>query len=115
MSKVIVLGGGFCGLASGADAGEGRPRGDGARARPVAGARESPSGRGRPGSASGVAQFRQAHYMQPRGRQVLGAELPDVLDALVAAGAAELAVGAHAAAHDRGPLAAAGRRAADDA
>jgi 2-polyprenyl-6-methoxyphenol hydroxylase-like FAD-dependent oxidoreductase len=34
----------------------------------------------------GVAQFRQAHYLQPRGRAVLDEELPDVRDALVAAG-----------------------------
>jgi 2-polyprenyl-6-methoxyphenol hydroxylase-like FAD-dependent oxidoreductase len=36
----------------------------------------------------GVAQFRQAHYLQPLGRAVLDEELPDVRDALVAAGAA---------------------------
>lgn len=34
----------------------------------------------------GVAQFRQPHYMQSRGRIVLEQELPDVLAALVAAG-----------------------------
>ena len=36
----------------------------------------------------GVAQFRQTHYLQPRGRLVLDAELPDVREALAAAGAA---------------------------
>jgi 2-polyprenyl-6-methoxyphenol hydroxylase-like FAD-dependent oxidoreductase len=36
---------------------------------------------------AGVAQFRQPHYLQPRARHVLDAELPDVRDALVAAGA----------------------------
>jgi 2-polyprenyl-6-methoxyphenol hydroxylase-like FAD-dependent oxidoreductase len=36
----------------------------------------------------GVVQFRQAHYLQPRGRAVLDEALPDVRDALVAAGAA---------------------------
>jgi 2-polyprenyl-6-methoxyphenol hydroxylase-like FAD-dependent oxidoreductase len=35
----------------------------------------------------GVVQFRQAHYLQPLGRAVLDAELPDVRDALLAAGA----------------------------
>jgi 2-polyprenyl-6-methoxyphenol hydroxylase-like FAD-dependent oxidoreductase len=35
----------------------------------------------------GVAQFRQPHFMQARVRQVLDAELPDVRDALLAAGA----------------------------
>jgi flavin-dependent dehydrogenase len=36
---------------------------------------------------AGVPQFRQAHYLQPLGRQVLDDELPDVRDALLAAGA----------------------------
>jgi 2-polyprenyl-6-methoxyphenol hydroxylase-like FAD-dependent oxidoreductase len=36
---------------------------------------------------SGVSQFRQAHYLQPLGRVVLDEELPDVRDALLAAGA----------------------------
>jgi 2-polyprenyl-6-methoxyphenol hydroxylase-like FAD-dependent oxidoreductase len=36
---------------------------------------------------TGVTQFRQAHYLQPRGRHVLDAELPDVRRALEAAGA----------------------------
>ena len=35
----------------------------------------------------GVAQFRQAHYVQPRGREVLEECLPDVRAALAAAGA----------------------------
>src|SRR5690349_7197114 len=35
----------------------------------------------------GVAQFRQPHYLQAGGREVLDEELPDVRDALVAAGA----------------------------
>jgi 2-polyprenyl-6-methoxyphenol hydroxylase-like FAD-dependent oxidoreductase len=35
----------------------------------------------------GVAQFRQAHYVHPRGREVLDDCLPDVRDALAAAGA----------------------------
>jgi 2-polyprenyl-6-methoxyphenol hydroxylase-like FAD-dependent oxidoreductase len=39
---------------------------------------------------AGVTQFRQAHYLQPLGRGVLDAELPDVRDALLAAGAARL-------------------------
>jgi 2-polyprenyl-6-methoxyphenol hydroxylase-like FAD-dependent oxidoreductase len=41
----------------------------------------------------GVTQFRQAHYMQPRGHHVLREELPDVVAALREAGAAELAWG----------------------
>jgi 2-polyprenyl-6-methoxyphenol hydroxylase-like FAD-dependent oxidoreductase len=39
---------------------------------------------------AGVTQFRQAHYLQPLGRIVLDEELPDVRDALLAAGAARL-------------------------
>lgn len=35
----------------------------------------------------GVTQFRQAHYLQPRGRALLEEELPDVAEALAAAGA----------------------------
>ena len=38
----------------------------------------------------GVVQFRQAHFMQARGRQVLEDELPDVHRALLAAGALRL-------------------------
>ena len=37
-------------------------------------------------SRDGVTQFRQPHYLQSRGRIVLEEELPDVLDALEAAG-----------------------------
>lgn len=36
---------------------------------------------------AGVAQFRQPHFLQARARHVLDAELPDVRDALAAAGA----------------------------
>jgi 2-polyprenyl-6-methoxyphenol hydroxylase-like FAD-dependent oxidoreductase len=35
----------------------------------------------------GVAQFRQAHYVHPRGREVLDDCLPDIREALAAAGA----------------------------
>jgi 2-polyprenyl-6-methoxyphenol hydroxylase-like FAD-dependent oxidoreductase len=38
-------------------------------------------------SRDGVAQFRQAHYLQPRGRALLEEELPDVAAALADAGA----------------------------
>src|SRR5262249_34030051 len=36
---------------------------------------------------AGVAQFRQPHYVLPRARHILEVELPDVRDALLAAGA----------------------------
>ena len=41
-------------------------------------------------SRDGVTQFRMAHFLQPAGRVVLEEELPDVLEALVSAGAARL-------------------------
>ncbi len=47
----------------------------------------------RPGDAwegwerGGVKQFRQAHYLMPRGREILERELPEVFEALQAAGA----------------------------
>ena len=36
----------------------------------------------------GVAQFRQLHFLLPRWRAVMAEELPEVLDAMLAAGAA---------------------------
>jgi 2-polyprenyl-6-methoxyphenol hydroxylase-like FAD-dependent oxidoreductase len=89
MSKVIVLGGGLCGLASALMLAR-----DGHEVtvleRDPGPVPETPERAWEAWERGGVAQFRQAHYMQPRGRQVLGAELPDVLDAIREAGAAEL-------------------------
>jgi 2-polyprenyl-6-methoxyphenol hydroxylase-like FAD-dependent oxidoreductase len=89
MAKVIVLGGGVCGLASGLMlARDGHDvtvlERDGA---PVP---ESLDHAWEAWDRRGVAQFRQAHYLQPRARAVLAHELPDVLDALAEAGAARL-------------------------
>ena len=89
MAKVIVLGGGVCGLASGLMLAR-----DGHEVtvleRDPAPVPDSPERAWEDWERRGVAQFRQAHYLQPRARTVLEAELPDVLDALAAAGAARL-------------------------
>ena len=92
MSKVIVLGGGVCGLASSLMLAR-----DGHEVtvleRDPAPVPANPDRAWESWERQGVAQFRQGHYMQPRGHHVLGAELPDVIDALKEAGAAEIAWG----------------------
>lgn len=86
MSKIIVVGAGVCGLSAGlllARDGhdvtllERDPQ-------PVP---DSPEHGWEDWSREGVVQFRQPHYLQPAGREVLEQELPDVLEALTAAGA----------------------------
>ena len=89
MAKVIVLGGGVCGLATGLMlARDGHTvtvlERDG---EPVP---ESADHAWESWERRGVAQFRQAHYLQPRARAVLAEELPDLLDALAEAGAKRL-------------------------
>jgi 2-polyprenyl-6-methoxyphenol hydroxylase-like FAD-dependent oxidoreductase len=87
MTKIVVLGGGVCGLAAGMMLCR-----DGHEVTvlerdpdPVP---SSPDEAWERWSRDGVSQFRLAHYMTPRGRIVLEETLPDVLTALVAAGAA---------------------------
>jgi len=81
MAKILILGGGTTGLTAGlllarddhevelleVDAG------------PVPG---GPGGAWKAWARDGVVQFRQPHYLQPRGRALYGEELPEVLEAL---------------------------------
>ena len=86
MFNTIVLGGGMCGLAAGMMLAR-----DGHRVtvleRDPAQVPEGPEQAWERWGRGGVAQFRQAHFVQARGRQVLEAELPDVQRALEHAGA----------------------------
>ncbi len=86
MAKVIVLGAGICGLA-----GALMLTRDGhvvtVLERDPAPPPVSPEAAWDSWDRGGVKQFRQAHYLQPSGRAVLEQELPDVCDALLAAGA----------------------------
>ena len=88
VAKIVVLGAGVCGLASGMMlARDGHEitvleRDDG----PVP---ESAEQAWEHWSRAGVTQFRQAHYLQPRGYAVLESALPDVAFALAAAGAVQ--------------------------
>src|SRR4051794_13332018 len=86
MAHTIVLGGGLCGLSAAMMLAR-----DGHRLTvlerdpdPVP---ADPEAAWERWCRDGVTQFRQAHYMQPRGRHVLDAELPDVRRALEDAGA----------------------------
>jgi 2-polyprenyl-6-methoxyphenol hydroxylase-like FAD-dependent oxidoreductase len=85
MANVIVLGGGMSGLAASLMLAR-----DGHRVtvleRDPAPPPDSPERAWDGWSRDGVAQFRQAHYLQSRGRVVLDEELPDVRDAITEAG-----------------------------
>ena len=89
MARIVVLGGGVCGLAAGLMlARDGHEitlfeRDSG----PVPDSAEE-AWEGWP--RDGVTQFRQAHLLQPAGRAVLEEELPDVFAALVSGGAKRL-------------------------
>lgn len=86
MARIVVLGAGVCGLAAGL-----MLRRDGHEVtvleRDAAPPPDSIDDAWEHWERAGVGQFRQAHYMQPLGRAVLDAELPDVRDALLDAGA----------------------------
>ncbi len=91
MARIVVIGGGVCGLTSGLMLAR-----DGHEVTvlerdvdPVPGSvDEAWDG----WSRDGVTQFRMAHFLQPAGRMVLERELPDVFAALVSAGAMRLDV-----------------------
>ena len=86
MAVVVVLGAGICGLATAL-----LLHRDGHAVtvleRDPAPVPDSPEDAWERWRRPGVGQFRQAHYLLPRGSGILGAELPDVRDALLAAGA----------------------------
>jgi len=86
MARIVMLGGGVCGLASGLMLAR-----DGHEVtvieRDAAPVPESVDEAWQGWSRDGVTQFRMAHFLQPAGRIVLEQELPDVFDGLVSAGA----------------------------
>jgi 2-polyprenyl-6-methoxyphenol hydroxylase-like FAD-dependent oxidoreductase len=89
MARIVVLGGGVCGLASGLMLAR-----DGHEVtvleRDTDPVPDSVDGAWGEWSRDGVTQFRMAHFLQPAGRMVLEQELPDVFDGLVSAGALRL-------------------------
>ena len=86
MARIVVLGAGLCGLAAGVLLA--RDRHDVTVLERDPGAVPDTAGQAwEHWTRGGVAQFRQPHYLQPRARHVLDAELPDIRDALAAAGA----------------------------
>src|SRR5262245_21965769 len=86
MARILVLGAGICGLATAILLAR-----DGhdvvVLARDAEPARSTPEDSLTSWSRSGVAQFRQPHFILARARHLLDAELPDVRDALLGAGA----------------------------
>ena len=83
--KVVVLGAGICGMVTGLLLAR-----DGHEVtlleRDDAPVPDEPLAAWEDWSRRGVVQFRQPHYLQPRGRALLEEELPDVAAALAAAG-----------------------------
>jgi len=81
VARIVIAGGGVCGLAAGL-----MLHRDGHEVtvleRDRAPLPESPEDAWERWERDGVTQFRMAHYLQPLGHGVLGAELPDVLEAL---------------------------------
>ena len=91
VARIIVLGAGVCGLAAGM-----LLRRDGHEVtvleRDAGGVPRSIDEAWEQWARSGVAQFRQPHYLHPRVRIVLEDTLPDVARALEAAGSARFSL-----------------------
>jgi 2-polyprenyl-6-methoxyphenol hydroxylase-like FAD-dependent oxidoreductase len=89
MARIIILGGGMCGLSAGVMlTRDGHDVSVFERdAAPVPGSVEQAWEQW---ARDGVTQFRLAHFLAPAGREVLEKTLPDVLEALVSAGAARM-------------------------
>ncbi len=86
MPKIVVVGGGIVGLAAAMMFAE-----DGCEVTVLE--RDDCAVPGSPGDAwrdwdrRGIAQFRQAHFLHPRGHHILGTRLPEVTEAMRGAGA----------------------------
>src|ERR1700723_390255 len=89
MARIIFLGGGLCGLARGMMLARDGHDVTGLE-RDAAPAPESPQDAWETWDRDGVRQFRLAHFLAPAGRAVLEEDLPEVLQDLVAAGAARM-------------------------
>jgi 2-polyprenyl-6-methoxyphenol hydroxylase-like FAD-dependent oxidoreductase len=89
MARIIILGGGMCGLSAGMMLTR-----DGHEVtvceRDAAPVPESVEEAWERWARDGVSQFRLAHFLAPAGREVLEETLPDVFQALVSAGAARM-------------------------
>jgi 2-polyprenyl-6-methoxyphenol hydroxylase-like FAD-dependent oxidoreductase len=85
VANIVVLGGGVCGLAAGMLLARDGHEVTVLEADPEA-VSESPDWAWDSWARAGVAQFRQPHFLQARVRGMLDRELPDIRDALLAAG-----------------------------
>jgi len=89
MARIIVSGGGVCGLAAGMLLARDRHEVT-VFERDAASVPDSVEEACETWARDGVAQFRLAHFLAPAGRAVLEERLPDVLEALITAGATRM-------------------------